>query len=73
MTDQKQLENVEYFNCLGSVITNAARCTREIKSRIATAKAGFNKKRALFASKLDLNVRKKLVKCYIWSTALYDD
>jgi hypothetical protein len=25
--DQKQLENVEYFNYLGSMITNDARCT----------------------------------------------
>ena len=24
-----------------------------------------------FTSKLDLNLRKKLIKCYIWSTALY--
>jgi hypothetical protein len=32
MIDQKQLENVEYFNYLGSMITNDARCTREIKS-----------------------------------------
>ena len=28
-------------------------------------------KKALFISKLDLNLRKKLVKCYIWSMALY--
>jgi hypothetical protein len=28
-------------------------------------------RRRLFTSKLDLNVRKKLVKCYIWSIALY--
>jgi hypothetical protein len=35
------------------------------------AKAAFNKKRALFASTLDLELRKKLVKCYIWSIALY--
>jgi hypothetical protein len=35
------------------------------------AKAAFNKKKALFTSKLDLNLRVKLVKCYIWSTALY--
>jgi hypothetical protein len=41
-----------------------SRCTCEIKSRIATAKAAFNKK-TLFTSKLDLNLRKKLVKCYI--------
>ena len=25
----------------------------------------------LFTSKLDLNLRKKLVKCYVWSMALY--
>jgi len=35
------------------------------------AKAAFNKKRALFTSTLDLELRKKLVKCYIWSVALY--
>jgi hypothetical protein len=35
------------------------------------AKAAFNKKKNLFTSKLDLNLRKKLVKCYIWSIALY--
>jgi hypothetical protein len=39
---QKQSENVEYFSYLGSMVTNDARCTREIKSRIATAKAAFN-------------------------------
>ena len=34
-------------------------------------KAAFNKKRTLFASTLHLELRKKLVKCYIWSIALY--
>ena len=71
MIDQKQLENVECFKYLGSMLTNDGRCICEIKSRIAMAKAAFNKKKTLFTSKLDLNLRKKLVKCYIWSTALY--
>ena len=35
------------------------------------AKAAFNKKKTLFTITLDLNLRKKLVKCYIWSMALY--
>jgi len=35
------------------------------------AKAAFSKKKTLFTSKLDLNLRKKLIKCYIWSMALY--
>jgi hypothetical protein len=70
MIDQKQLENVEYLSYLGSIITNDARCTSEIKSRIAMAKAAFINK-TLFTIKQDLNLRTKLVKCYIWSIALY--
>ena len=35
------------------------------------AKAAFNKKKNLFTSKLDLNLRKKVVKCNGWSMALY--
>jgi hypothetical protein len=64
MVDQKQLEKVEFFKCLGSILINDGKCTCEIKSRIAMAKAEFNKKRALFTSTLELELRKKLVKCY---------
>jgi len=35
------------------------------------AKAAFNKKRVLLSSTLDLKLRKKQVKCYIWSITLY--
>ena len=66
-----ELENVECFKYLGSMLTNDGRCTCEIKSRIAMAKAAFSKKKALFTTKLDLNLRKKLIKCYIWSMALH--
>ena len=69
MIDQKQLENVDSFKYLGSLSTNDGRCTCEIKCRIAMAKAAFNNKRARFTSTLDLELRKKLVKCYIWSIA----
>ena len=48
MIDQKQLENVECFKYLGSMLTNDGRCTREIKSRIAMAKAAFNKTRTFY-------------------------
>jgi len=71
MIDQKQLKNVESFKYLGSILTNDGRCTCEITCRIAMAKPAFNKKRALFTSTWDLELRKKLVKCYIWSMALY--
>jgi hypothetical protein len=49
------------------MVTNDARCTLKIESRIAMPKTAFNKKKNLFASKLDLNLRKKLVNYYILS------
>jgi hypothetical protein len=71
MIDQKQLQSVESFKYLGSILTNDGKCTCEIKCRIAMAKAAFNKKRTLSTSTLNLELRKKLVKCYVWSIALY--
>jgi hypothetical protein len=54
------------------MITNYAIHRREIKSRIAMAKAAFNKKKTLFTSTLNLNLRKKLIKYYLWNMSLYD-
>ena len=48
MIDEKQLQNVESFKYVGSILTNDGRCTCEIKCRIVMAKAAFNKKKALF-------------------------
>jgi hypothetical protein len=42
---------------------NDARCTYEMKPRIAVARAAFNKKKTLFTSKLDLTLRKAVLKC----------
>jgi hypothetical protein len=47
MVDSKHPENVEYFNYLGSTITNGARCTRAVKSRIVMAKAALNMNKIL--------------------------
>jgi hypothetical protein len=35
------------------------------------AKAAFNNKRALFTGKMDFELKKIPVKCYIWCVALY--
>jgi hypothetical protein len=70
VTDQKQLEIVEYFSYLGSRITNDASCALDIKSRTVMATAAFSEKKALLTSKLDLQLMTKPVKRYIWSIAL---
>ena len=66
MIDRKKVENVEYFNYFGTLIANDARRTREIQPRTATVKVALNM-RNLVTSKLDLNLRKKLVNCCIWN------
>jgi hypothetical protein len=42
-----------------------------IKSRIAIEKAAFNKNKVIFTSKMDLEIRKQVVKCYICNISLY--
>jgi hypothetical protein len=59
MIDQNQLESVEYLSCLGSMITRDSRPTREIKSRLAMAKAAFSKNKNVFVNKLDLSFKEK--------------
>jgi len=53
------------------MITDDNRCTWEIKSRIAVAEVAFKKRKAVFPSKWDLNLRKKLEKLYVWCLASY--
>jgi hypothetical protein len=66
MIDQKLPENVKYLNYFGRTMINNEEYLQEIKSRVAMAIAAF-KKKTLFISELDLNLRKKLAKFYIWS------
>ena len=47
------------------------RSKSDIRSKIAMAKAAFGKKKALFTRKLGLNLKSKLLKCFICSIALY--
>jgi hypothetical protein len=49
-------------------MTNVARRTREIKSNVDLEKAAFNKETPS-TSKLDSDLRKGLVKCYVKSIA----
>jgi hypothetical protein len=53
------------------MIANYARCTCEIKFKIAMTEAAFNKKKTVFTSKLDINLKKKSVKCYNLGIAFY--
>ena len=66
-----ELKEVDHFKYLGSVLTRDGYCSRESKMRIVIAKEAFNIKMSLLISKLNIELKKKLVRCYVWSIALY--
>jgi hypothetical protein len=70
MIDQKQLENVEYFHYLGSIITNATRCFMKLNPGLLWKKQ-HSKERRLFSSQTGLKFKEETSKCYTWSTVLY--
>ncbi|KAJ4443680.1 hypothetical protein ANN_05355 [Periplaneta americana] len=41
------------------------------ESRIAMAKEAFNRKGSIFCGPLEKELRKRLVKCFVWSVVLY--
>jgi len=53
------------------MLTDDGRCSCEIRCWIVMAKAAFNNKRTLLTGTLDLELRKKLLNCYIWCIAVY--
>ena len=63
---------MDYFKYLRSWITSGGRSDRDIGCRIGQAKQAFMDMRNLLCAKnIGLGVRKRLVKCYIWSVLLY--
>ena len=52
-------------------MTDDSRCHKEIKRRIALGKVAFAKRRELLKGQLDLQLKKRLVKAFIWSMVLY--
>jgi len=61
MIDEKQPKDEEYFNYLGSTITNEERYAREIKFKIAMAIAAFNKK-TIFTKKIGFKFKEEFSK-----------
>ena len=67
-----QLEQIDHFKYLGSWIPSDGRSDMDIRCRIGQAKQAFiDMKNVLCARSLGLGVRKRLLKCYIWSVLLY--
>ncbi|KAJ4432119.1 hypothetical protein ANN_20734 [Periplaneta americana] len=64
------IEQVDSFNYFGRTISSNMSCSQEVKRKIAMTKEAFNRKRSIFCGPLEKELRKILVKCFVWNVAL---
>lgn len=69
--DGEKLEQVKQFSYLGSTVTEDGKSHSEIKRRIILGREAFNKNKELMRGKLELSLKKRLIKTIIWSGVLY--
>ena len=67
----QNLERVKQFCYLGSLVTEDCRSCHDVRRRIALEKEVFNKKSDLMRGNLSLHLKKRMVKAFVWSVALY--
>ena len=66
------IRQVEKFKYLGSLVSEDGKCDEEIRARIAMGKANFGKMRNVLTNLgLNIQLRVRLVKSYIWAGMLY--
>lgn len=65
------MEQVTQFKYLGSIISSDGYCEKDIGSRIDMGKQAFSNKKRLLTGNMNLDLKKKIVKCTIWSVVLY--
>jgi len=62
---------VQEFWYLSSLISDDGYCEKKIISRIGMAKKVFQGKRKLLTGKMNLELKKRIVKCLVCSSATY--
>jgi hypothetical protein len=69
--DNVPLQQVEGYKYLGSYITDDGRNEKEIRMRTGTAEEAFWKMKELMRRDLNIEVKKKLIQCYIFPLLTY--
>jgi len=71
LVEGQRVEQVTQFKYLGSIISSDWYCENDIRNRIVMGKQAFGNKKRLLTSNINLDLKKKIVKCTIWSVVLY--
>ena len=67
----KPIQQVDRMVCLGYMVTEDGKCDKEIK-RIGIARTAFGSIAKILTSRnINIEIRSRIAKCYIWSTLLY--
>ena len=61
------VEQVDSFKYLGCNICSNMNCCQEVKQGIVMAKEDFSRKRSIFCGPLEKELRKRLVKCFVYA------
>jgi len=67
----QNLERVKQFCYLGSLVTEDCTSCHGVRRRIALGKEAFNEKSDLMRGSLSLHLKKRMMKAFVWSVALY--
>ena len=70
--DGTPVEEVTSYTYLGQLLSSNGKNEDDIIRRISIARSTFNKMRSTLTNKsISFETRKRIMRCYIWSTLLY--
>jgi len=65
------VQQVSQFRYVGSLISEDGYCTKDIQSRIKMVRKVFMEKKKFITGNINLELKKTIMKCLVWSVALY--
>ena len=69
--DGQEVEQVSQFRYLSSLISEDGYCIKYIQRRMEMAKKLLVEKKKLFTGKMNLELKKRIMKCFVCSVAQY--
>lgn len=70
--DREEVERVDHFKYLGSWLNTNADSDEEIKTRIEISRKAFRTWKPVLCNRnLSMQLRKRVLRCYVWSVLLY--
>ena len=66
-----RIQQVKRFTYLGTIVTHDGCTIEDVRTRIALTKKKFVERREVLSGDLNIELRKRLVKCLVWSVGTF--